>query len=43
VYECSYCGKRFEHSKRDTSLRAHKDKNGWPCSGRHGFWVDTKW
>ena len=43
VYECSYCGKRFEHSKRDTNLRAHKDKNGWPCSGRHGFWVDTKW
>jgi len=43
VYECSMCGKRFEHSKRDTTLRAHKDKNGWPCSGRHGFWVDTKW
>ena len=42
-YECSRCGKRFEHSKRDTTLRAHKDKNGWPCSGRHGFWVDTKW
>jgi predicted nucleotidyltransferase component of viral defense system len=43
VYECSRCGKRFEHSKRDTTLRAHKDKNGWPCSGRHGFWIDTKW
>ncbi len=43
VYECSRCNKRFEHSKRDTTLRAHKDKNGWPCSGRHGFYVDTKW
>jgi len=43
VYECGYCGKRFEHSKRDAALRAHKDKNGWPCSGRHGVWVDTKW
>lgn len=43
VYECSFCNKRFEHSKPDTTLRAHKDKNGWPCSGRHGFWVDTKW
>lgn len=34
---------QFEHSKRDSALRAHKDKNGWPCSGRHGIWVDTKW
>jgi predicted nucleotidyltransferase component of viral defense system len=42
VYECSRCNKRFEHSKRDSALRAHKDKNGWPCSGRHGIWVDTK-
>jgi predicted nucleotidyltransferase component of viral defense system len=43
VYECSWCNKRFERSKRDPALRAHKDKNGWPCSGRHGVWVDTKW
>jgi len=42
VYECSRCNKRFEHSKRDATLRAHKDKNGRPCSGRHGVWVDTK-
>lgn len=42
VYECSLCNKRFEHSKRDSSLRSHKDKNGWPCYGRHGIWVDTK-
>ena len=43
VYECGRCGKRFEHPKRDPALRAHKDKSGWPCSGRHGFWVDSKW
>jgi predicted nucleotidyltransferase component of viral defense system len=43
VYKCSRCGKRFEHSKRDTTLRAHKDKAGRPCSGRHGIWVETKW
>ena len=42
VYECSRCNKRFDHSKRDSALRAHKDQNGWPCSGRHGVWVDTK-
>jgi predicted nucleotidyltransferase component of viral defense system len=43
VYECSRCNKRFEHSKRDSTLRAHKDKNGRPCSGRHGIYIDTKW
>jgi len=42
VYECGYCNKRFEHSKRDPTLRPHKDKNGWPCPSRHGIWVDTK-
>lgn len=43
VYACSRCNKRFEHSKRDATLRAHKDTSGFPCSGRHGVWVDTKW
>src|SRR5712691_7828051 len=33
VYECPRCNKRFEHSKRDPTLRAHKDQNGWPCHG----------
>ena len=42
VYQCSLCSKRFEHSKRDATLRAHKGNNGWPCSGRHGIWVETK-
>lgn len=43
VYQCSRCNKRFEHSKRDATLRAHKDTSGYPCSGRHGIWVDTQW
>jgi predicted nucleotidyltransferase component of viral defense system len=43
VYQCGMCSKRFEHSTQDPTLRAHKSKSGWPCSGRHGFWVDTKW
>ncbi len=43
VYQCGLCSKRFEHSKRDSTLRPHKNKIGWPCSGRHGIWVDTKW
>ena len=28
VYECSYCGKRFNRKKQTTTLNAHKDKNG---------------
>ena len=43
VYECPLCNKHFQHSRRDSSLRSHKDKQGWPCYGRHGIWVDTKW
>jgi len=43
VYECPLCNRRFQHSERDSSLRPHKDKHGWPCYGRQGIWVDTKW
>ena len=28
VFDCSYCGKRFEHRTNDPTLRAHKDKGG---------------
>lgn len=37
VYECSICGKKFYRKTRNSTLRAHKDKNGWPCSGRYGI------
>lgn len=43
VYACSYCSKRFYKSAQDSTLRAHKDKNGYPCGGRHGYYVDTKY
>jgi len=43
VYQCGRCQKRFEHSTRDATLRAHKDQYGQPCSSRHGFWVETKY
>ena len=43
VFECSYCGKRFEHRTNDPTLRAHKDKGGWNCQGRRGYWVDTRY
>lgn len=41
VIECSYCSKRFRRQRYDTQLRAHKAPDGWPCSGRSGFLVDT--
>ena len=43
VIECPYCGKKFNHKKRNTRLNPHKDKYGYPCSGRNGYLVDTKY
>jgi predicted nucleotidyltransferase component of viral defense system len=44
VYECTYCGRRFDHSKRDPTLRSHKDRGGYgKCPGRRGTLVDTKY
>ena len=42
VYECPLCSKRFERKTHDSALRPHKDKNGLPCGGRHGMYVDTR-
>lgn len=43
VIQCSYCGKKFTRQKYDTHLNPHKDKNGYPCSGRYGAVVETKY
>lgn len=43
VYECTYCGKKFTRQSHDSALKPHKDKNGYPCPGRTGFLVDTKY
>jgi len=43
VIECSYCGKKFNRKKLNTRLNPHKDKSGYPCSGRNGYLVDTKY
>ncbi|GBD98781.1 hypothetical protein BMS3Abin07_00808 [bacterium BMS3Abin07] len=43
VIECSYCGKRFKRKKNTTRLNPHKDKYGYPCSGRTGYMVDIKY
>ena len=43
VIECSYCGKKFNRKHNTTRLNAHKDKSGYPCSGRTGYMVDMKY
>lgn len=43
IYECGMCGKKFERTKQDTRLKPHKTKDGWPCSGRTGWLVDTRY
>lgn len=43
VIECSYCGKRFSRKIMNTRLNPHKDRHGYPCSGRNGYLVDTKY
>jgi predicted nucleotidyltransferase component of viral defense system len=39
VYQCVVCGRRFRHSRFDSSLGPHKDKQGYPCAGRVGIFV----
>ncbi len=43
VYECGICGKRFKRTKQDSRLRPHKTRDGWQCSGRTGWLVDTRY
>jgi predicted nucleotidyltransferase component of viral defense system len=43
IYECTYCRKRFQRKRADSHLNPHKTKDGWPCPGRIGVFVDTKY
>jgi len=43
VYQCAYCGKRFARKTYSSTLRPHKNKSGYPCSGQTGFYVTTKY
>ena len=43
VYRCSYCRKTFNRRSMDGSLNAHKNPRGYPCSGRTGIYVRTKY
>ncbi len=43
VLQCSYCGKKFSRKEYGTNLNPHKDKHGYPCPGRVGYLIDTKY
>lgn len=43
VYECPMCHKKFRRNRMDSHLNAHKNDMGWPCPGRMGYIVDTKY
>jgi predicted nucleotidyltransferase component of viral defense system len=43
VYECSYCKKKFRRKKQSSSLNEHKTPDGWPCPGRTGWLMDTRY
>jgi hypothetical protein len=43
IYQCNYCGKKSTKTKRNSSIRQHKDKSGYKCSGRSGFYIDTQY
>jgi predicted nucleotidyltransferase component of viral defense system len=43
IYQCSFCGKKFRRTTFGGQLSAHKNAQGWACSGRTGFLIETKW
>ena len=43
VFQCTYCHKKFERTKYAAALNPHKTKDGYPCPGRVGHYVETKY
>lgn len=43
IYQCGTCGKKFRRKKRSSGLNKHRTPGGWPCSGRTGYLVDTRY
>ena len=42
IFECTFCGKKFAHKSNNPKLNKHKDKQGYPCPGRRGYYVTTE-
>lgn len=43
VFRCTLCGKTFQRKSMDGSLNPHKHPGGYPCPGRVGIYVRTKY
>jgi hypothetical protein len=43
IYRCTICGRNFRKTTNDGTLREHNGKNGYKCSGRYGYYVNTKY
>lgn len=43
VYRCGICLKEFRKKSMDYHLNAHKNKSGYPCPGRTGIYLRTKY
>jgi len=37
------CQKKFTRKKMNGKLNSHKTKDGFPCSGRTGMYVESKY
>jgi predicted nucleotidyltransferase component of viral defense system len=43
VYQCPVCGKTFDRKTMDGTLNAHKNLQGYPCYGRYGVFIRTRY
>lgn len=43
VYRCIYCRRTFSRQTMNGTLKAHKNLRGYPCPGRTGVYVRTKY
>lgn len=43
IFRCNVCHKQFSHKTMDGALRAHKNRSGRDCYGRHGTYMKTKY
>lgn len=43
IIECPTCAKRFRRVQRNLVLKPHNAPDGWACSGRRGYLVDTEY
>lgn len=43
IYQCPLCNKKFRRERYDGHLNPHKNQWGGDCSGRQGFFVETKY